>query len=61
MCLLAMAKSLADFGVKFTSMRPTTSCGGLMVVSFDFLEDNKVKSKMELMEPSQRHGMVIRG
>ncbi len=36
MCLLAMAKSLPDFGVKFTSMQPIISCGGLMVVSFDF-------------------------
>jgi hypothetical protein len=32
-----------------------------MVVSFDFLEDNKVKCNMELMEPFPRHGMVIRG
>lgn len=61
MCLLVMAKSLPDFGVEFTSMRPIMSCGGLMVVCFDFLEDNKVKSNMELMEPFLRHGMVIKG
>jgi hypothetical protein len=61
MCLLVMAKSLPDFGVEFTSMRPIMSCGGLMVVCFDFLEDNKVKSNVELMEPFLRHGMVIKG
>lgn len=61
MCLLVMAKSLPDFRVKFTSMRPIMSCGGLMVVCFDFLEDNKLKSNMELMEPFLRHGMVIKG
>jgi hypothetical protein len=32
-----------------------------MVVCFDFLEDNKVKSNVELMEPFLRHGMVIKG